>query len=243
MIQTTARRRLGHFFRRYLRYPWWRLRHPFAPYEAYYAWVVTRKLRRGRKHPAIGPRAKAARGEREMIDVLLRHGLQPHHVFLDYGCGSLRLGRPLVEHLEPGRFWGLDLAQEFLDAGVVHLGPALHAGKRPNLRLIDEVGLAAARAARPDFIGAWHVCGKIPDGIFNDFFRKIVGLMHPGTRLYLQFEETPKRRKLHGLAWSIPRDMLIDTLRRIDPRLKISIHDVLYDKRRDIRYLYAEVSY
>lgn len=235
--------RLGQFFRRYLRYPWWRLRHPFARYEVYYAWVVKRKLRRGRKHPAIGPRAKASRGEREMIDVLLRHGLQPHHVFLDYGCGSLRLGRPMIEYLEPERYWGLDLTQEFLDAGVAHLGPALHTEKRPVLRVIGAEGLAAARAAKLDVIGAWHVCGKVPDQIFADFFTKVVGLMHPGTRAYLQFEETPRRRKLHGLAWSIPRELLIATLQRIDPRLKVVIHEMLYDRRRGVRYLYAEVSY
>lgn len=235
--------RLKKFFRRHLRYPLWRLTHPFTRYEVYYAWVVTRKLRLGRKHPAIGPHAFAARGEREMKDVLLRHGLQRHHVFVDYGCGSLRLARPFVQYLEPGKFWGLDLAQEFLDAGIVHLGPALSAGKRPNLRVIDDAGLAAAKAARPDFIAAWHVCGKIPDQIFEDFFRNIIGLMHPGTKAYLQFEETPKRRQLHGLAWSIPRAMLIETIRRIDPKLRVTIHEVKYNKHRGIRYLYAELGY
>src|SRR5688572_24794473 len=148
--------RFKKFFRRHLRYPLWRLRHPFAAYETYYAWVVTRKLRAGRAHPAIGPTAKAARGEDEMIKVLRRHGLQPHHTFVDYGCGSLRLGRPIIELLEPGRFWGLDLAQEFLDDGIRHIGTESNERKRPNLRVIDDAGLAAAKTARPDFIGAWH---------------------------------------------------------------------------------------
>ena len=235
--------RLHKFYRRHLRYPLWRLTHPFARYETYYAWVVTRKLQRGRKHPAIGPHAKAARGEREMVDVLLRHGLQPHHAVVDYGCGSLRLGRPLVEFLASGKYWGLDLAQEFLDAGVAHLGATLFAERRPHLHVIDAAGLAAAKAARPDVIAAWHVCGKIPDQIFEDFFRKVLGLMHQGTKAYLQFEDTPTRRQLHGLAWSIPRQMLIDTLKRIDPRLRVTIHEVKFNQNRGIRYVYAEVSY
>lgn len=235
--------RLGKFYRRHLRYPLWRLTHPFTRYEAYYAWVVTQKLKRGRKHPAIGPHAYAARGEREMIDVLLRHGLQPQQVVVDYGCGSLRLARPLVEFLAPGKFWGLDLAQDFLDAGLVHLGPALHGEKRPNLRVIDDAGLAAAKRARPDVIAAWHVLGKVPDQIFEDFFRNIVGLMHPGTRAYLQFEDTPTRRQLHGLAWSIPRQMLLDTLARIDPGLRVTIHEIKHNRHRGIRYVYAEVGY
>lgn len=235
--------RLNKLYRRHLRYPLWRVRHPFAPYEAYYAWVVTRKLQRGRAHPAIGPSAKAARGEREMIKVMLQHGLQPQHVFVDYGCGSLRLGRPIVEFLQPGKFWGLDLAQEFLDAGLDHVGADLAAQKRPSLHVIDDAGLAAAKAARPDFIGAWHVCGKIPDQILDGFFAKVLGLMHPGTQVFLQFEDTGRREQLHGLAWSLPEPMVVAAVKRVDPKLKVDILELTKRRHRDMRYLCAHVRY
>jgi hypothetical protein len=235
--------RLKKFYRRHLRYPLWRLRHPFAPYERYYAWVVTRKLKRGRAHPAIGPAAKAARGEREMIEILLQHGLAPHHTFVDYGCGSLRLGRPFIEYLEPGRFWGLDLAQAFLDQGVRYIGSDLHREKRPNLRVIDEAALAAAKNARPDFIGAWHVCGKIPDQILDGFFRKVLGLMHAGTQVFLQFEDSGRREQLHGLAWSLPEHMMIAAVKRIDPNLKVDILELTKRRHRNMRYLCAHVRY
>ena len=235
--------RLKKFFRRHLRYPFWRLRHPIAPYETYYAWVVTRKLRRGRAHPAIGPTAKAARGEREMIKVLLGHGLAPHHTLVDYGCGSLRLGKPILELLEPGKFWGLDLAQEFLDAGADYVGAELIQQKRPNLRVIDDAGLAAAKAARLDFSAAWHVCGKIPDRILDSFFRKVLGLMHAGSQVFLQFEDTGKREQLHGLAWSLPEAMVIAAIKRIDPKLKVDILELTKRRHRNMRYLCAHVRY
>lgn len=235
--------RLKKLYRRHLRYPLWRVRHPLAPYERYYAWVVTRKLKRGRAHPAIGPTAKAARGEREMIAVLLQHGLAPHHTFVDYGCGSLRLGRPFIEYLEPGRFWGLDLAQEFLDQGVRYIGSDLNREKRPNLRVIDEAGLAAAKEARPDFIGAWHVCGKIPDQILDGFFRKVLGLMHAGTQVFLQFEDTGRREQLHGLAWSLPEEMMVAAVKRVDPKLKIDVLELTKRRHRNMRYLCAHVRY
>jgi hypothetical protein len=235
--------RLKKLYRRYLRYPLWRVRHPFAPYERYYAWVVTRKLRRGRAHPAIGPTAKAARGEREMIKVMLQHGLQPQHTFVDYGCGSLRLGRPIIELLDAGKFWGLDLAQAFLDAGLAHVGAELTAQKRPNLRVIDDAGLAAAKAARPDFIAAWHVCGKIPDQILDGFFAKVLGLMHAGTHVFLQFEDTGRREQLHGLAWSLPEPMVIAAIRRVDPELKVDILELTKRRHRNMRYLCAHVRY
>lgn len=235
--------RLKKFYRRHLRYPLWRLRHPLAPYETYYAWVVTRKLKRGQAHPAIGPAAKAARGEREMISVLLQHGLQRHHTFIDYGCGSLRLGMALVQFLQPGKFWGLDIAQEFLDEGIRHIGPDLNQQKQPNLRVIDEAGLAAAKAARPDFIGAWHVCGKIPDQILDSFFRRVLGLMHAGTQVFLQFEDSGRREQLHGLAWSLPEEMMIATVKRVDPTLKVDIFELSKQRHRDLRYLCAHVRY
>jgi hypothetical protein len=235
--------RLKKFYRRYMRYPLWRVRHPFAPYELYYAWVVTRKLRRGRAHPAIGPAAKAARGEREMIKVMLQHGLQRHHTFVDYGCGSLRLGRPIIEFLEPGKFWGLDLAQEFLEAGLDHVGSDLAAKKRPNLRVIDDAGLAAAKAARPDFIGAWHVCGKIPDQILDSFFGKVLGLMQAGTQVFLQFEDSGRREQLHGLAWSLPEAAMIAAIKRVDPKLKVDILELTKRRHRNMRYLCAHVRY
>jgi hypothetical protein len=219
------------------------LRHPFATYETYYAWVVTRKLKAGRAHPAIGPTAKPARGEDEMIKVLRRHGLQPRHTFVDYGCGSLRLGRPIIAMLEAEKFWGLDLAQEFLDEGIRHIGPALTAEKRPSLRVIDDAGLAAAKAARPDYIGAWHVCGKIPDQILDGFLSKVLGLMHEGTQVFLQFEDTGKRQQLHGLAWSLPRETLIATVKRVDPRLSVEIHQLSFNPKRNLRYLYAHIHY
>jgi hypothetical protein len=234
---------LKKFYRRHLRYPLWRLRHPLAPYETYYAWVVTRKLKQGQAHPAIGPAAKAARGEREMIKVLLQHGLQRHHTFIDYGCGSLRLGRPLVQFLQPGKFWGLDIAQEFLDQGIRYIGPDLNRRRRPNFRVIDEAGLAAAKAARPDFIGAWHVCGKIPDQILDSFFRKVLGLMHSGTQVFLQFEDSGKREQVHSLAWSLPEAMMIAAVKRVDPKLKVDIFELSRRRHRDLRYLCAHIRY
>ncbi|WP_119301820.1 methyltransferase domain-containing protein [Dongia deserti] len=235
--------RFKKLYRRHLRYPLWRLRHPFTPYETYYAWVVTRKLKDGRGHPAIGPTARAARGQREMIDVLLRHGLQPHHTFVDYGCGSLRLGKPLVEFLECGRFWGLDLAQEFLDEGIRYIGSDLNHLKQPTLRVIDDAGLAAAKSARPDFIGAWHVCGKIPDHILDGFFRKVLGLMHVGTQVFLQFEDSGKREQLHGLAWSLPEETMIAAVKGIDPKLTVDIFQLSKRRHRNMRYLCAHIRY
>lgn len=35
-------------------------------------------------------------------------GLREHHRVLDFGCGSLRLGRLLIPYLRPGRYFGIE---------------------------------------------------------------------------------------------------------------------------------------
>ena len=51
------------------------------------------------------------------MDLLKSHGLQPDHVLLDIGCGSLRLGVRAVEFLNAGNYWGTDLRRTLLEAG------------------------------------------------------------------------------------------------------------------------------
>ena len=99
----------------------WRLSHPTAPYEQYYVHRVMSKIRSGQGHPAIGPTARPLRNESELLEFLLKHGLQPSDLTIDYGCGSLRLAPPLIQFLEPGKYGGMDLAQHFHDLGRAHL--------------------------------------------------------------------------------------------------------------------------
>src|SRR5262245_34171399 len=42
------------------------------------------------------------------LKALQREGLQPHHSFLDIGCGPLRLGMKLIPQLEDDRYCGVD---------------------------------------------------------------------------------------------------------------------------------------
>jgi len=58
-------------------------------------------------------------GKRQ-LDYLVGQGLQPHHRFLDVGCGSLRAGRHLVDYLEPGNYYGIDANASLIEAGYDH---------------------------------------------------------------------------------------------------------------------------
>jgi ABC-type polysaccharide/polyol phosphate transport system ATPase subunit/SAM-dependent methyltransferase len=52
------------------------------------------------------------------FELLRRQGLRPEDPVLDVGCGSLATGRRLLPFLEPGRYWGFDVNQALILAGV-----------------------------------------------------------------------------------------------------------------------------
>lgn len=75
------------------------------------------------------------------LDFLRGRGLEPGHVFLDVGCGSLRAGVHLIPYLEPGNYYGIDQEQTLLDAGrTIELGEARFQQYRPTLVAMSDFG-------------------------------------------------------------------------------------------------------
>lgn len=73
---------------------------------------------------------------KDVLELLKRHGLRPAHRLLDFGCGSLRVGRWLIEYLDAGRYFGIE----------------------PNVWLVEmarreEISTKAWKAKRPTFDG------------------------------------------------------------------------------------------
>jgi SAM-dependent methyltransferase len=51
------------------------------------------------------------------LDFLVGQGLEPSARFLDVACGPLRAGIHLVDYLDAGHYYGIDINQSLLDAG------------------------------------------------------------------------------------------------------------------------------
>jgi len=225
--------------RRRISYWRWRLMHPLAPYEQYYVHRVLAKIHGGQGHPAIGPGARPLRSRSELLEFLLKFEVKPADLVIDYGCGSLRLATPLIEFLEPGRYWGMDLAQEFLDLGLTHLGPQLTEQKRPRLDVIAPAVIERARLEKPRYIISWHVCSKVPESRFEAYLGNIVRMMSPGAIALIHFPETEARRKLTGLAWAIPRSQFTETLTQLNPAITCDFGSVIEGVVDGIRQSFA----
>jgi len=199
----------------------WRLANPSGTPEAYYASRIRRQIRRGEFHPAIGPTARSVRAPTELLDILQAQGLKPWHTVVDYGCGSFRLGRAVIEHLEPGKYWGLDVLEDFLVMGMDLLDPNLIIEKNPKALVIADDSLARTRAAAPDFVISWHVCSKVPPSRLADYFGKMISLMTPRTLLLVHFPETAHRRRQSRFSWAESRETIAAVIHGIDPSLEI----------------------
>lgn len=222
-------------WRKLKRYIKWRLQHPFAPYEDYYVHAVMKKIRAGHGHPAIGSSSRPVREHAELLMFLQKYGLQPHDVAVDYGCGSLRLGRDIIDFLEPGKFWGVDITDEFYKLGLEAMDADWLRQKAPKLGVINVETLAKVRADRPRFVGSWHVCSKVPEARLDGYIGNIVSLLSPGSIALVHFPETAERRQLSGLAWASPRTLIEKVARRHAPGADISFDPLVEGEVDGIR--------
>lgn len=206
-------------FKRYIK---WRVTHPFAPYEDYYVHSVMKKINSGSGHPAIGAASRPVREHAELLIFLQKYGLQPTDIAVDYGCGSLRLGRNVIDFLAPGKYWGIDITDEFYNLGLAAMDPAWVREKAPKLGVINPETLAKVRADKPRLIASWHVCSKVPEARLDSYIGNIVSLMSPGSIALVHFPEMAERRQLSGLAWGSPRSLLEKVARQHAPQAQIS---------------------
>ncbi len=226
---------LERWWRKFKRYIAWRIRNPFAPYEDYYVHAVMKKIRAGAGHPAIGSASRPVREHAELLEFLRKYGLQPGDVAVDYGCGSLRLGMAVIDFLEPGKYWGVDITDEFYKLGLEAADQDWLKAKAPKLGVINPETLAKVRADKPKIIGSWHVCSKVPEARLDSYIGNIISLMSAGSIALIHFPETKERRQLSGLAWSSPKSLLEKIATRHAPNAQITFEPLLEGEIDGIR--------
>ncbi len=107
---------------------------------------------------------------RWQIQFLLSQGLKEEHVLLDLGCGPLRGGIPIIEHLDVGHYHGLDLKRECIVAAKMELEVNGLKWKQPRLNTLQLV----TPWMKFDFIWCFSVVMHVEDdelSIFFDFIK------------------------------------------------------------------------
>jgi len=93
-------------------------------------------------------------------------GLRPSDRLLDIGCGALRGGIPLIAHLEPGHYTGLDVRAEALVEAREELRAAGLCDKTPRLREISALD-SLELSERFDVIWAFSVLIHMSDAVLE----------------------------------------------------------------------------
>lgn len=139
----------------------------------------------GSGHPTLGKKLSGGRNFEESgtneAQSLKDAGLQSHHVCVDYGCGSLRVGQHLIRYLEPENYYGMDLGDDFYRIGLEQIDEDLVRQKRPKLRVISSDSLEEVRRASPDYVFCNAVLVHVPPEDQHEFLCKVLSMFGPQT--------------------------------------------------------------
>ncbi|MBI2717488.1 MAG: hypothetical protein HY245_02235 [Rhizobiales bacterium] len=221
-----------------LAYRLWRLSHPGASFADYYADGIGRKLDMGKPHRTLG-RAFwshesffASQGDRgskfesegvKLFDKIKALGIQPGHVVVDYGCGSLRIGQHFIRYLEAGHYWGLDVTDRFFTDGLALIPGTTVADRRPNLGVIGEDTLARARTANPDYIFSMAVMKHVPKEEMGRYWSNLIGLMKTGSTAIVDCDIAARDMRTAAKNWAYTEAYVRCQIAARDPAMPVTV--------------------
>ena len=200
------------------RFELWLKEHPGGRFSDYYVSRVLKKLHVRKEHPTLGRhyRLKTPEDTNSVLEYLKGDGLEPSHKVVDYGCGSLRLGRHFIQFLEPEHYWGVDVSEEFFRMGLEGIDPDLVAERKPRLGAISPEQLAEIRADGPDYVFAMGVLFHVPPEELTLFFNEICSVAHEGTRIYIACMFAKTEVQVSWSTWLFEQKAMSRLLRKMD---------------------------
>lgn len=166
-----------------------RLRH--HDHIAYYGAVVSDLVVHG-EATAVGNSDRRRWREHGQLqfDYLRGHGLEPHQRVLEIGCGNLRAGWLLIDYLDAGNYFGVDISPEVLFAAQDTLVRHDLAGKLPHLTLVKDMHFAFLPAENFDVVHAHSVFSHSPLSVIEECFAHIGRVMKPDAFFDFTFNRT-----------------------------------------------------
>lgn len=127
------------------------------------------------------------------LDYLISQGLLPDHTFLDIGAGAFRAGRHLIDYLEPGHCYGIDINKSLLEVGYEHELSDEQRAKLPlcNIHATDRFD-ADFGGVQFDLAIAQSVFSHLSLNNARICLHRVGKVMKPGGRCFVTFFEGPQ---------------------------------------------------
>lgn len=139
-----------------------------------YADMVIRKIELGHEHATLGPTLQPGRWEagKRNFERLITVGVETNDYVVDYGCGTLRVGRHFIDYLDNQKYIGLEIDQRILDVGYSMLETGQQ-DTQPLLKVIDEDTLTELARLKPKLIFSKGVLHHVPPADIDEYLRNI----------------------------------------------------------------------
>ncbi|HET8599141.1 MAG TPA: class I SAM-dependent methyltransferase [Segeticoccus sp.] len=214
----------GHL-RRAARDAW--LRASSRDHVAYYRAVMQHDVAHRAANAAVGSPSEEQwlRFGRFQFRYLRQHGLLPRHRVLEIGCGNLRAGWHLIDYLDAGNYYGIDISPDILFAAQQTVADRGLQDKLPHLTPVRDLRFAFLPDGYFDVVHAHSVfshspaevveeclahVGRIltPDGFFDFTFNRTEAAEHHVLHedFYYRTETLVAAAERHGLTARLMED-------------------------------------
>lgn len=170
--------------------------------------TLTQRPGAGHYRAYVGPPDRFDFMAASQFALLFALGIREHHTVLDFGCGSLRLGRLLIPYLAPGNYFGIDPNRWLIEEGIAHeLGWSAVRLKRPVFAYNDDFRCDVF-GRRFDFIVAQSILTHCGRSLARHLLSQIAAALEPTGIAVFSIKEA-KKRKGESLeeGWAYPRNV------------------------------------
>lgn len=126
----------------------------------------------------VGPPGQWQARRDLQLTLLSEFGLTENSHFLDLGCGSLRLGLPLIDYLLPRQYTGVDVDPDCIAAAQRLIDLFDLQGKSPNIIQSESFGYEELSGRTTfDFVWIFQVFIHLPDELVRKAMKAISSLL------------------------------------------------------------------
>ena len=133
--------------------------------------------RRHALEDSMGFRGQWDEHRRFQVDFLKAQGLLPSHTFLEIGCGPLTAGVPIIEYLQPNKYFGIDIRRSVLDLAWGEVARAGLSAKNPRLICSSSFGAEELDEEQFDVVFSFSVLYHLNDELLRAYFHSVARRM------------------------------------------------------------------